>query len=153
MGKSTSTDIELGSIYAAVWRMIFTTRKNYDGNPTGELLVVLTIMILDKVGYRPTISELVELTGLQKSSVSRYVSRAIESGFMTEVVNPEDRRQRNLRPTAAGKKMGAEHEKKFLETMRLSKAALRGEGKRKEPAEDIRGVLLGIKGESLKQAR
>ena len=144
---SVLADIEIGSIYAMFWRMLYTAKRRYSSNSTAELLTFMTINLMDQAGYRPTISELVELTGLEKSAVSRYVSGAIEKGFLTEVMGPKDRRLRRLRPTAMGRKIGASHRRKMLETARLSTEALRGKGNSKDPVTDLKDILLDLQGD------
>jgi DNA-binding MarR family transcriptional regulator len=145
MSKSASTDALVGSIYATFWRMVYFGVHKYDSNPTGELLTVMTIVLLDKAGYNPTISELVELTGLAKCNVLRYVSRQIEIGFLTDVINTEDdRRRRRLRLTSKGKTEEEWHQKKTLEISRLSSEALLGVGKTNDPISDLKNILLGI---------
>ena len=103
MSNLTSESLEVGSIYASFWRMIYMSVHKYDSHPTGELLTVMTIALLHKVGYNPTISDLVEMTQLKKTTVSRYVSRQMKEGFLTEVVDPKDRRRRRLHSTQLGK--------------------------------------------------
>ena len=148
MSKGMSTDSEVGSIYATFWRMIYMTVHRYDSNPTGELLTVMTIALLDKAGYHPTISELVQITGLQQTSVSRYVSRQIKAGFMTEVVDPNDRRRRRLCPTEKGKVEEEWHQKQTLKLARLSDEALRGLGKSEDPVADLMKILMGVREDS-----
>lgn len=82
MSKSELADLEVGAIYATFWRMVYMSVHRYGSNPTGELLTVMTITLLDKAGYNPTTADLVEITGLAKSNVSRYVSRQIKNGFL-----------------------------------------------------------------------
>ena len=74
------------------------------GSLTGEVLMVLTITVLDRAGVHPSISELAEYTGLPKSSISRYVSNQLKIGHLQETVHPKDRRRRVLSATEAGKK-------------------------------------------------
>ena len=145
MSKPILNDTEVDSVYVMFWRMIYFTINRYDGNPTAELLTMLTISVLNNVGYGPTITDLVELTGLEQSSVSRYVARGLEAGLLAENIDPEDRRLRHLHTTAVGKKMGAEYEKQMLKTARESTDAIRGKGKSKNPVQDLKNILLGIR--------
>ena len=133
LSKQRGADLEVGSIYATFWRMVYMSVHRYDSNPTGELLVVLTILLLNNAGYNPTIRDLIKITGLKPSNVSRYMSRQIKEGFLEEVVDPEDRRRRRLCMTAKGKKEEAWHHKQTLEMARLSSEALHGLGKSKGP--------------------
>jgi DNA-binding MarR family transcriptional regulator len=148
MGKSASTDALIGSIYAMCWRMVYLGVHKYDSNSTGELLTVMTIVLLDKAGYNPTISELAELTSLAQSNVQRYVSRQIKIGFLTDVINTDgDRRQRRLRLTSKGKTEEEWHQQQTLEISRLSSEALLGSGNSKDPVSDLRKILLGVNGQ------
>jgi DNA-binding MarR family transcriptional regulator len=144
MSKSANNISDVGSIYATFWRMIYMTVHRYDSNPTGELLTVMTIALLDKAGYHPTISDLVKITGLQQTSVSRYVSRQIRTGYMTEVVDPEDRRRRRLVPTSKGTEEEKWHEDQTLKMARMSSEALSGLGESKDPVADMIKILLGV---------
>jgi len=150
VSKLTSTDLEAGSIYATFWRMVYMSVHRYDSPSTGELLMVMTIALLHKAGYDPTILDLVEITGLNKSNVSRYVSRQIKEGFLTEVVDPQDRRRRRLRSTQLGKKDEKWHESQTLKMAGLTSEALRGLGKSKDPATDLKKILISINGSSAK---
>ena len=146
MSESVLNDTEVGSVYVMFWRMLYFTINKYEGNPTAELLTLITINLLNDVGCGPTITDLVDLTGLEQSSVSRYVARALNMGLLTEVIDPEDRRLRHLSATAMGRKKGAAYEKKMIETARLSTDAFRGKGKSKDPAQDLKNILLEIRG-------
>lgn len=92
-------DPELSIPYTLVWRWIHLSVHRYGSLPTGALLVVLTIIVLHQSGYHPTVTELAEITGLPKSSISRYVSEQMSAGFLEEYIDPSDRRRRRLRPT------------------------------------------------------
>ena len=151
MSKSTPTDFDIGAIYATFWRMVYMSVHRYDSSPTGELLTVMTIALLHQADYDPTTSDLVEITGLPKTSVARYVSRQMRKGYLTEVVDPRDRRLRHLRPTAKGRKEVQWHQIQTQELARLSSEALRGLGKSKDPVSDLRKILLGIGMSSAKQ--
>ncbi len=63
---------------------------------------MLTIVLLADLGYHPTVTELAEITGLPKSTISRYVSFEMSAGFLEEYIDPSDRRRRMLRPTSKG---------------------------------------------------
>ena len=86
-------------LYATFWRMVSLAVHRYGSAPTGQLLVVLTMVILDRYGYQPTVTELADITQLPKSSVSRYVSAEMAVGMLEEFIDPNDRRRRRLRPT------------------------------------------------------
>ena len=144
MSKSEPADLEVGAIYATFWRMVYTTVHRYGSNPTGALLTVMTVLLLDRAGYSPTTADLVEITGLPKSSVSRYVSRQMKAGYLTEVVDPQDRRRRFLRPTPKARKHRKWHQDHTRKMARLSSEALRGLGESKDPVADLKNILLGI---------
>ncbi len=91
-------------LFAALWRFVQLTVHRYNSGVTGEVLVVMTIVILDRAGRHPTTSELASITGLPKTNVSRYVSHQLEVGYLTEVIDSQDRRVRRLYPTKEGRK-------------------------------------------------
>lgn len=130
--------------------MVYMSIHGYASNPTAELLIVMTIMLLDKADYKPTSSDLVEITGLPKPSVLRYVSRQTRAGFMTDVINPQDRRRRRFCLTRKGKKEAQWHQNQTLKSAHLISEALSGVGKRKNPVSDLKKILLGIKRSSTK---
>ena len=96
--------IEVDELFAALWRFLQLTVHRYGTGITGEVLVVMTIVILDRVDRHPTVSELASITGLAKSNVSRYVSNQLEVGHLEEVIDSQDRRVRRLYPTEEGRK-------------------------------------------------
>ena len=91
-------------LFAALWRFVQLTVHRYNSAVTGEVLVVMTIVILDRAGRHPTTSELASITGLPKTNVSRYVSNQLEVGYLSEVIDSQDRRVRRLYPTKEGRK-------------------------------------------------
>ena len=91
-------------LFEALWRFQHLAVHRYSGSLTAEVLMVLTIMVLDHSGKNPSISELADLTGLPKSSISRYVSHQLKIGHLQEKVDPQDRRRRVLLPTETGRK-------------------------------------------------
>ncbi len=145
MSKSASTDGLAGSIYATVWRMVYLSVHRYSSNPTRELLTVMTILLLDKVGVSPSTAELAELTGLPKSDITRYVSRQIRNGFLKDTVSLSDRRERRVALTQKGKQEEAWHQDRTLDLARITDAAIRGVGDSKEPFADLKAILLGMK--------
>ena len=70
----------------------------------GQLLVTLTMVFLNEEDTPPTMTDLCDATGLPKASVSRYVTSQINHGFVSEEIDPQDRRRRYLRQTAKGKR-------------------------------------------------
>ena len=87
-----------------LWRFLHLSVHRYDASLTGEILVVLTIILLDRANSNPTISELADMTRLPKSNISRYVSNQLKIGHLTEQIDPQDRRRRILMPTEEGRK-------------------------------------------------
>lgn len=90
-------------MFELLWSFAYLSVHRYGGSPSGEVLMVLTILMLDQAGEHVTMSELAQITGLPKSNVSRYVSDQVRIGHLQEHVDPRDRRRRVLQPTAAGK--------------------------------------------------
>ncbi len=144
MGKRNPIGGEAGEIYAMFWRLMEMSVHRYGSFPTGQLFVVLTIMLLDRADYHPTIGELAEITRLPKSTVSRYVSIEMSNGFLEEVIDPEDRRRRRMHPTRLARKEQEWHQQKVREIGELSVKALRGEGESAKPAADLMKVLLSV---------
>lgn len=94
--------IQDDELFAALWRFLQLAVHRYDSGLTGEVLVVMTIVMLSRAGRNPTVSELASITGLPKSNVSRYVSKQLAVGHLKEVIDPQDRRRRILWPTETG---------------------------------------------------
>ena len=149
MSTLATADSDGGSIYATFWRMVYMSVHRHDSSPTGELLTVMTLALLGEAGHRATVSELVELTGLPKSSVARYISRQIKKGFISEVVDSEDRRRRKLTPTEKGRQEEQRIRKHVQEVARLTGTALRGKGESRDPVADLKKILLEINEEPI----
>ena len=90
-------------LYEPLWSFAFMSVHRYGGSPSGEVLLVLTIMMLDQAGQHVTVSELADITSLPQSNVSRYVSDQLRIGHLEEEIDPKDRRRRVLRPTDEGR--------------------------------------------------
>jgi DNA-binding MarR family transcriptional regulator len=86
-----------------LWRILQLFLSRYGSIPLGPLLVSMTTVVLNELGRAPTVTELCEATGLPKSSISRYISTAMEQDMVTETIDTEDRRRRMLGQTEAGK--------------------------------------------------
>jgi DNA-binding MarR family transcriptional regulator len=134
MSKWMPSDEQLGGVYAAFWRLIDMSVHRYGSHPTGQLFIVLTLMMLDRVEYYPTITELAEIVRLPKSTVSRYVSSEMDSGFLEEVIDPNDRRRRRLHLTTVAREEVFWHRKQVrkvaeLSTMAFSEKDFAGKGK------------------------
>ncbi len=119
MGKNTLGDSKIGFAYGLVWGWLHLANQRYGTMPTGEMQVTLTIIMLCKLGYDPTVTELAEITGLAKSNVSRYVSGQMTAGFLEEYIDSSDRRRRKLRPNAKAEAELIWHEKRVRELFAL----------------------------------
>jgi len=86
-----------------IWRVLQLFLARYGSIPLGQLLVSMTTVVLNELGRAPTVTELCEATGLPKSSISRYISTAMEQDMVSETIDSEDRRRRMLGQTEAGK--------------------------------------------------
>ncbi len=68
-------------------------------------LRVLNVMTLCFLKHDPVIqSQIVEITGLSKSTVSRYVLNWLNLGWLTESIDATDRRRRPLSLTESAKR-------------------------------------------------
>lgn len=137
-----------GAVYAMFWRIMEMSVHRYGSFPTGQLLIVLTIMLLDKADYHPTVGELAELTRLPKSTVSRYVSAEMGNGFLEERIDPEDRRRRRLHPTALAREEQMKHQKEVREIAASCVRIYRGEVTEEQPGAEIKKILLSFQSES-----
>ena len=124
MSKWHITEVQESGIYAMIWQLIEIMVDRYGSYPTGHLFTILTVVLLDRVDYQPTVGELAEITGLPKSTVSRYVSIDMKTGFMEEVIDPEDRRQRRLHPTQKSRDEQVWQVKKILNVLEKSNKAV-----------------------------
>jgi len=101
MAKSLHDTPDIAAQYTFVWGWLHLVNHRYGTMSTGQLQVVMTLILLCDLGYNPTVTELTEITGLSKSNVSRYISREMKSGFLEEYIDKDDRRRRKLRPSKA----------------------------------------------------
>lgn len=115
--------IQNDELYEILWTSAYLAVHRYGGNPSGEVLLVMTILMLDQVDQHVTMSELAQITGLPKSNVSRYVSDQLKTGHLTEEIDPADRRRRVLLPTAAGREEQKWHQDRLLRLTKLKNAA------------------------------
>ena len=130
--------------YATFWRLIELAVHRYGSAPTGQLLTVLTLLMLDRVDYHPTVGELARITRLPKSTVSRYVSTEMSCGYLEEQIDPEDRRRRLLYPTRQAREEQVWHQQRVREIAEQTEQALRGEGSAEDSARRLIKVLLDI---------
>ena len=85
----------------------------------GEFQVILTLIVLDRDGIHPNLVEVAKLTGLPKSSVSRYVTKILRAGYVTEEIDPGDRRRRVLHITDQAREDMQATEKMFMDFLKL----------------------------------
>lgn len=52
-----------------------------------------------------TVADLLDTLGITKQSLARVLKQLIDSGYIAQVEGTEDRRQRHLYPTAAGREL------------------------------------------------
>jgi len=144
MNEKILDNTELSDVYVMFWRLVQLAVHRYGSHPTGELLIVLTIMLLDQAGYNPTVTELADITNLPKSSVSRYVSTEMSAGFLEEVIDTRDRRRRLLRPTKRALDEQNWHREQVLEIASRQRAALEGLGQSANPGADLKALLQDL---------
>lgn len=145
-GKGSKLSSEMLPLF---WRMVHLSVHRYGSHPTGELLVVLTIMLLDEVGANPTVSELADIVGLPKSSVSRYVSSEMSSGFLTEIIDPGDRRRRMLILTEQARQERVWHGQQLENIEGVARKIIAGLGDSKDPAADMQAAMKSLTEASL----
>lgn len=52
-----------------------------------------------------TVADLLETLNITKQSLARVLKQLIDSGYITQIEGPDDRRQRRLYPTQSGRKL------------------------------------------------
>jgi len=142
MGEWKATDDQAVEIYAMFWRLMEMSVSRWGSFPSGQFLMVLTVMLLDMVDYFPTVGELAEIMRLPKSTVSRYVAFQINRGWFEEIIDPNDRRCRRLHLTHKARDEQKLHRQEVRKIAEASKQAFRGEGESRQPAADLRKILL-----------
>lgn len=97
--------------------------------------------VIHFVGQYPsiTVSELLNILGITKQSLSRVLGQLVREGFVTQQAGTDDRRQRLLELTSKG----AELERRLSESQRARIAAAYREAGA-EAVEGYRKVLLGM---------
>jgi len=105
--------------YALPWLLANWGVHRYETSSTSELFVILSIIMLDNVGYRPTPGEIAKITRLPKSSICRYVAKQMDEGYIKEIIDPRDRRRRLLHPTSRAKNELKWCEREFGEFLNL----------------------------------
>ena len=144
MSKWEPTDTEIAEIYTMFWRFVEMVVHRYGSSPTGSLLTVLTISLLDQVDYHPTIGELAKIIRLPKSTVSRYVSTEMNSGYLEEVIDPEDRRRRRLHTTQKAKGERKWVKEKLVDIAQATSQVFRSEKEQINQGEALKKILLGF---------
>jgi DNA-binding MarR family transcriptional regulator len=144
MSNSQTADEKINETYAMFWRLVHLAVHRYGSHPTGDLLVVLSIILLERAGVAPTVSDLAEVTGLPKSSVSRYVSTEINTGFLEEAIDPQDRRRRYLKATAHARKEAKWHAAQLGDAAKQAQKAISGLGSGEGAGADMLALLKQI---------
>ncbi|KAA3663446.1 MAG: MarR family transcriptional regulator [Chloroflexi bacterium] len=86
-------------VYSIAWLLTNWAIHRYDLHTTGEVFIAITIIMLDRSGHSPTVSELAKITGIPKTTVSRHLGKQLAEGYVKECIDPIDRRRRLLKPT------------------------------------------------------
>jgi len=144
MAEWIPTDPEIAEVYTMFWRFVEMVVHRYGSSPTGSLLTVLTISLLDQVDYHPTIGELAAITRLPKSTVSRYVSTEMNAGYLEEVIDPEDRRRRRLHTTSKARGERKWVQQQLIEIADVSAEIFRNLDGNRRPGEDLKRIMASI---------
>lgn len=99
-GPAPPADLQLEWL----WVMVSFHAHQFRGRPIAEVLASWTNILLLHKGLNPTIGDLAKASGLPRATISRYVSSTIQNGWAEELVNPRNRRRRELHLTEAGAK-------------------------------------------------
>jgi len=144
MAEWKPTEDEYSGMYAMFWRLVEIMVHRYGSFPTAHLLTLLTVVLLDRAGYHPTVGELADITQLPKSSVSRYIAIDMKTGFLKEIIDPNDRRRRRLHPTRKSREEQKWQLQKILQVLETSTQAYGGLGKTADPAADLKRILRSL---------
>ena len=147
MAQGRQLNIEEIKVYATFWRLMELAVHRYGSYPTGQLLTVLTLLLLDRVDYHPTVGELARITRLPKSTVSRYVSTEMSSGFLEEQIDPEDRRRRLLFPSDRAQQEQGWHSEQVCKIAEQISEILEADDGHGDRARKMIEVLLDIRPE------
>ena len=131
-------------IYAMYWRLIALAVHRYGSAPSGQMLTVLTLLLLDRVDHHPTVGELAQITRLPKSTVSRYVSTEMSCGHLEEKIDPNDRRRRLLYPTSKAREEQRWHQGQVREIAEQTAVAISGNDSQSDSARRLIEVLMGF---------
>ena len=134
-------DLKLMDVYAMFWRLLHLNVNRYGSSPSGQLLLVLTIVLLDDANYYPTVSELAEITAQPKSTVSRYVSTLMNMGYVEEKIDPRDGRRRLLHWSESAQKGRAKLEEEVGEIAKAMRVAFPNEKAGDRPGVELKNLL------------
>jgi len=135
------TNEQITGFFAMFWRLLEIQIRRYGACSMGQLLNVTTIILLDRVNHHPTVGELADITGMPKSSVSRYVSMDMNGGFLEEVIDPEDRRRRRLHPTQKAREEQAWQVEQIMKAMKLSVDTINDISHTENSAADLKQIF------------
>ena len=144
MVEENTSDLEIMDVYAMFWRLLQMNVGRFGSFPTGELLMVLTIVLLADADYYPTVTELSDLTGLPKSTVSRYVSTEMSLGYLEEIIDPRDRRRRLLRVTHMAEDERAWYRDEILGMVQKTRVAFDKNEDGHNPGTELKNILQGF---------
>ena len=100
---------------AIQWRALQNYLNEFGNVPIGQQFLLTTLFLAHNNGWNPTVQELSKITGLPRSTASRYVAVLIKQGVIVETINSHDRRKRHLHPTAKGNRARKKIIKSYLE--------------------------------------
>lgn len=138
------SDLNVSNIHALLWQLLSFNVARYGSYPTGQLLTVLTFVLLDEAGYFPTVTELAEITRLPKSTVSRYVSIELSKGDLEEIIDPGDRRRRRLRRSEKALEEAQWHRDQVAEIGRKMRVKFAANADGEQPAAELQALLKGL---------
>ena len=100
--KASPDDTHVAARSALLWRFLTLIVRRYGSVPAGQALVAYTLAVAHELGVELSINDLIVISGLPRSTVSRYVAGMIDDGAVEEAIDPADRRRRLLRATERG---------------------------------------------------
>ena len=137
-------DLDIMDVYAMFWRLLQFHTHYFGSQPTGQMLVTLTIVLLADAGYYPTVTELAEITGQPKSTVSRYVSTEMGLGYVEEIIDPHDRRRRLLRVTELARSERIKYRKAIQDIVQKTRVMFAENDKGERLGTELKDVLQGF---------
>ena len=100
--KAAPDDTHAAARSALLWRFLTLIVRRYGSVPAGQALVAYTLAVAHELGVELSINDLIAISDLPRSTVSRYVASMIDAGSVEEAIDPADRRRRLLRATPQG---------------------------------------------------